>query len=65
MEKAKYRLMVVTASKIISILVLFEDLGRTNLKTSLLCWTTGAMNIAVNLTYHERTKYVKIDRHLI
>lgn len=58
--------MASTCCEITWILSLFRDLGVQHLQpTTLFCDNKATLHIATNPVYHERTKHLDIDCHLI
>ncbi|GAV71858.1 hypothetical protein CFOL_v3_15347 [Cephalotus follicularis] len=64
--KAEYKAMASTTCEVIWILGLLKDLGVEGLNpVSLHCDNKVALHIAANPIYHERTKHIEIDCHLV
>ena len=64
--KAKYRSMTNTTCEILWLLSLLHDLKMAHHgPTVLYCDNQAALHIAANLVYHERTKHIEIDCHII
>ena len=64
--EAEYRSMAARVSELIWIIGLMKELG-VNLKLPIDIYSDSkaAIQIAVNLVYHEKTKYIEIDYYFI
>lgn len=63
--KAEYRSMSNTASKVVWLEGLIQDLMQVKLPIYLYCDNTTAEHIAKNQVFHERTKHLKRDCHYV
>ncbi|GAV86711.1 hypothetical protein CFOL_v3_30137 [Cephalotus follicularis] len=64
--ETEYRAMANTTCEVVWILGLLEDMGvKENKLVFLYCDNKAALHIAANPMYHERTKHIEIDCHLI
>ena len=64
--EAEYRALVDTTSELLWMRWLLQDLGvSTSFTTPIYCDNRSAIQIARNNVFHERTKYIEIDCHLI
>ena len=64
--KAEYKSMASTCSEITWFFYLLEDFRIEHSKAALLyCENNAALHIATNPVFHERTKHIEVDCHLI
>uniref|UniRef100_A0A2N9F1H5 Reverse transcriptase Ty1/copia-type domain-containing protein n=1 Tax=Fagus sylvatica TaxID=28930 RepID=A0A2N9F1H5_FAGSY len=64
--KAEYRALVDTTSELLWLRWLLQDLGvSTSSATPIYCDNRSAIQIARNDVFHERTKHIEIDCHLV
>lgn len=64
--EAEYRAMTNTTSEVVWIIEILKDMGITlKLLVNLICDNTAALHVAHNPLYHERTKHIEIDCHLV
>lgn len=64
--EAEYRSMASTVCELKWLSYLLHDFGiNVSLPISLYCDNNVALHITVNPVFHERTKYLEIDRHLV
>lgn len=64
--EAEYRALADVCCEITWLLNLFSELGVNNLRpVTLHCDNKSAMYIVVNPVFHERTKHIEIDCHLV
>ncbi|XP_075499123.1 uncharacterized protein LOC142537497 [Primulina tabacum] len=64
--EAEYMAMAITSCEIVWITGLLRDMGVSIAEpATLFCDNMAAMHIAANPLYHERTKHIEIDCHLI
>lgn len=65
-SEAEYRAIATTSCEVQWLLYLLADLHQTNVTpVSLYCDNLSAIHIAQNPTFHERTKHIEIDCHLV
>jgi hypothetical protein len=64
--EVEYRTLVDTISKLLALRWLLEDMGLTHsLPTVIHCDNHSAIQITHNDIFHERTKHIEIDCHLV
>jgi hypothetical protein len=64
--EAEYRAMASTASELIWVKQLFMDIGiETRDPMKIFCDNQAARHIALNPVFHERTKRIEVDCHII
>jgi hypothetical protein len=63
--KAKYRSMAAVTCELTWLRCLFKDLQVCLKPITLFCDNQVALHIAANLVYHERTKHIEIDCHVV
>ena len=64
--EAKYRALADTASELVALHWLLEDMGLTHSSPTVIhCDHRSAIQIAHNDVFHEHTKHIKIDCHLV
>ena len=64
--EAKYRALADTTSKLLALRWLLEDMGLTHSSLIVIhCDNRSAIQIAHNVVFHERTKHIEIDCHLV
>lgn len=64
--EAEYRAMATISCEIVWIIGLLKDMGEVLTDpTTLYCDNMAILHIAANPLYHERTKHIEIDCHLI
>ena len=64
--ETEYRALADTTSELLALCWLLEDMGLTHSSpTVILCDNRSAIQIAHNDVFHERTKHIEIDCHLV
>jgi hypothetical protein len=63
--KAKYRFMAAATCELTWLRCLFKDLLVCLKPITLFCDNQVALHITANLVYHERTKHIEIDCHVV
>lgn len=65
-SKAEYRAMAMATYEITWLRYLLHDLGcKTSLPTILFCNNQAALHMTANPLFHEHTKYIEIDCHVV
>ena len=64
--EAEYRALAHTTSELLTLRWLLEDMGLTHSSPTIIhCDNRSAIQIAHNDVFHERTKHIEIDCHLV
>lgn len=64
--EAEYQALASSACEVKWLIYLLKDLGVTHSSPAMLyCDNKGVLHIVVNPVFHERTKHIEIDCHLV